>query len=60
MTSYMGREYCSSDCVNFACWRFVSEAVKQGAESKGQKIATADYSGGCPYYVPADAMRDDA
>lgn len=54
MTCYRDMTFCGSDCVNRACFRNVTEKVKQSAAETNLPLALRDFSPGCDdYKAPA-------
>jgi hypothetical protein len=52
MLCYRDRTYCSSDCTNAACDRFVSEEVTVKAQNFGLPLCLGDLSPRCKEYAP--------
>jgi hypothetical protein len=50
MICYRDQCYCTSDCINQTCVRYLSDEVKARANEVGLPIATADFSGECKNY----------
>jgi len=50
MLCYRDRTFCSSDCTNTACYRYLSEKDAQRAKELNLLIAYSDFSQTCPDY----------
>ena len=48
---YKDRSYCSSDCVNKKCSRYISEELVNEAYKFGLPIASIDMSKTCGDYI---------
>lgn len=52
MMCYRDRTFCMSDCINQACWRFLSDSDVTRANEMNLPIAWSNYSANCPDYLP--------
>lgn len=48
---YKDRTYCSSDCANVRCRRFMHKDLRKEAEDFGLPLCVADFSPDCIDYV---------
>lgn len=55
MICYRDQCYCTSDCINQTCVRYLSDEVKARANEVGLPIATADFSQDCKNYLTEKA-----
>lgn len=52
MMCYRDKTFCMSDCINQACWRFLSDNDAANANSLNLPLSLSDYSTDCPDYLP--------
>ena len=52
MLCYRDRTFCSSDCTNTSCWRYLSPTDEIRAKELDLPVAYSDFSGDCPGYIP--------
>ena len=50
MICYKDRTFCSSDCTEKACYRYLSPTDEIRAKELNLPIALSDYSNVCRYY----------
>jgi len=52
MICYRDRTFCSSDCINATCYRYLSDQDAQRAGQLNLPVAYSDFSMDCPDYTP--------